>query len=43
MWYQNGISYSQEEFLKLTQTKTESCDGKLVEIDGKKYKLTEVK
>ena len=43
-WYLNGkeiICKDNEEFLKLNQSKT--CDGKIVEIEGKKYKLTEVK
>lgn len=38
-WYLNGVQLTEEEFSK----KINSCDGKVVEIDGKKYKLTEVK
>ena len=37
-WYLNGICLSEAEFLKRKTT----CSGKLVEIDGKKYRLTEV-
>ena len=35
-WYLNGECLSEEEFLK----KINSYDGKVVEIDGKKYTLT---
>ncbi len=35
-WYLNGREYTKEEFDKQTKT----CDGKVVEIDGVKYKLT---
>jgi len=37
-WYKNGVNYTESDFLKLT--KSPSCNGKIVEIDGKKYKLT---
>ena len=37
-WYLNGKKYTEEEFKK----KTENCDGRIVEIDGKKYKLVGV-
>ena len=39
-WFLNGKSYSEEEWKKLVNTN--SCDGKTVEIDGKKYRLTEI-
>ena len=42
-WYLNGIYYSEADW-KLEVAKLNkqpvSCDGKEVEIDGKKYKLT---
>lgn len=38
-WYLNGKKLTQEQFNKQTK---QSCEGKVVEIDGKKYKLTEV-
>jgi len=41
-WYLNGDKYTEEDFLKKTAP-CSSSDGKIVEIDGKKYKLTEVK
>lgn len=46
-WYLNDKKYSEEEFLKrVNQTGPDdslaSCEGKVVEIDGKKYKLIEV-
>ena len=37
-WYLNGQLLTEAEFLAKTQSKTD-CDGKVVEIDGKKYKL----
>lgn len=37
-YWLNGNYLSREEF----ETRTQSCDGKVVEIDGKKYKLIEV-
>ena len=42
-WYINGLEYSEsaykEAIKKLTET---SCAGKVVEVDGKKYKLVEI-
>jgi hypothetical protein len=38
LWWYEGTKYSESEFLKLARV--ESCEGKVVEIDGKKYKLT---
>ena len=37
-YYIEDKRLSKEDFLKRTQ----SCSGKIVEIDGKKYKLTEL-
>ena len=37
-WYLNGEQLTEEEFNRQSQ----SCDGKIVTIDGKEYKLTEV-
>ena len=37
-WYLNGECMTEEQHRQQTQT----CSGKVVEIDGKKYKLTEV-
>ena len=39
IWYINGRRLTKEEFNKRTKS---DCAGKVVEIDGKKYKLTEV-
>jgi len=39
IWYLNGQELTKEEFNKRTKS---DCAGKVVEIDGKKYKLTEV-
>lgn len=39
-WFINDEELSEEEFL--ARTSTPSCEGKVVEIDGKKYKLTAV-
>jgi len=38
-WYINGKELTETEFNAHTKS---SCNGKVVEIDGKKYKLTEV-
>lgn len=38
-WYLGGVEYTEREFLKKI---TRSRDGEIVEIDGKKYKLTEI-
>ena len=37
-WYLDGIKLTEQEF----NLKTKSCTGKIVEIDGKKYRLTEI-
>ena len=42
-WHLNGKNYSEKNFLKkVKELSSPSCDGKIVEIEGKKYKLTEV-
>jgi len=38
-WFVNGKELTEAEF----KARTKSCNGKVVEIDGKKYKLQEVK
>ena len=38
-WYFEGKSYLEKEFLKLTTT---TCQGKMVEVDGVKYKLEKI-
>ena len=40
-WYLNGIPLSEKKFNKRMNPKP-SCAGKVVEIDGKKYKLTAI-
>ena len=40
-WWIEGKRYTEQEFL--AKTKPASCNGKIVEIEGKKYKLTEIK
>jgi len=37
-WYINGKELTEAEF----NARTKSCNGKVVEIDGKKYKLQEI-
>ena len=37
-WYLNGEYFTEAQFN--ARTKQSTCDGKVVEIDGKKYKLT---
>jgi hypothetical protein len=38
-WYINGERLTEAEF----NARTKSCSGRVIEIDGKKYKLTEIK
>ena len=40
-WYLNGQQLTEAEFNARTK-KQPSCDGKIVEIDGKKYKLQQL-
>ncbi len=44
-WYLNGKEYTEAQWKKeITKIKNKnSCNGKIVEIDGKKYKLIEEK
>ena len=41
-WFLNGEKLTEAQFNARTK-KQPTCDGKVVEIDGKKYKLQEVK
>jgi hypothetical protein len=41
VWYLNGVYHTEEEFNKKMK-KPCKIDSKVVEIDGKKYKLTEI-
>jgi len=41
-WYLKGLYYTEEEFNEKMNPKQDSCDGKMVEVDGKKYKLVEI-
>jgi len=38
-WYIEGVKYSEEAYNKKMNLNQNSCDGKMVEVDGKKYKL----
>jgi len=40
-WCLNGKEYSESEWKKEVNKK-QTCDGKLIEIDGKRYKLVEI-
>jgi hypothetical protein len=40
-WWLNGKYYTEEQFNKQVNKHT-SCNGKIVEIDGKKYELKEI-
>jgi hypothetical protein len=42
-WYMNGKRFTEEEFIKATTKQVDCIDGKIVEIDGKQYKITAVK
>jgi antitoxin component YwqK of YwqJK toxin-antitoxin module len=39
-WYLNGECMTEKEFNE--RTAPDSCEGKVVEIDGKKYRLTQL-
>ena len=41
-WWLNGEEFTEEEFNSRMNPQT-SCNGKMVNIDGKQYKLVEVK
>jgi hypothetical protein len=42
-WWIEGKRYTEEQFnKKVKQLQNKSCEGKIVEIEGKKYKLTSV-
>jgi len=42
-WYLNGKNYTEAEFKKkIAKNSKGSCEGKIVEIDGKKYTLTSI-
>ncbi len=38
-WYIDGQQYSEAEFNKKMNKNITTCEGKVIEIDGKKYKL----
>ncbi len=40
-WYLNGEQLTEEEFNNRNNS-NKSCNNKIIEVDGKKYKLTEV-
>jgi hypothetical protein len=40
-WWVNGKLMTEKEFNKYTKPKP-TCEGKVVEVDGKKYKLTAI-
>ena len=40
-WYLNGIRLTEEEHR--VKTNPDSCEGKMVTVDGVKYKLKEIK
>ena len=39
-WFLNGKELTEKEWKQ--QTNKETCDGKIVEIEGKKYKLSRI-
>ena len=40
-WYLNDVQYTEAEWSKRVQKAKSSCVGKVIEIDGVKYKLVE--
>ena len=41
-WYLNGKEYTEQEYKKEMKKRLDNCNGKIIEVDGKKYKLTEI-
>ena len=41
LWYLNGVEFTETEWRKQIQKIKAPCAGKMVEIDGVKYKLVE--
>ena len=44
-WYLNGKKLIEKQWkaeVAKLKTKSQSCEGKIVEIEGKRYKLTEI-
>jgi hypothetical protein len=42
-WYLEGKEYTEAKFLKkIADNKLTTCEGKVLEIDGKKYKLVSI-
>ena len=41
-WYLNGMCYTEREYNQKIKELNKTCNGKVVEIDGKRYKLKEV-
>ena len=41
LWYLNGVELSETDWRKQTQKVKAPCVGKVVEVDGVKYKLVE--
>ena len=42
-WYLNDFGYTEAEYNAVMQKRSSTCNGKIVQIDGKSYTLTEVK
>ena len=42
LWWLNGQEYTESEYKKEMLKRKTNCNGKVVEIDGKKYKLQEI-
>ena len=41
-WYLNDKCHTEEQYHKELKNRSANCNGKIVEIDGKKYELKEV-
>ena len=42
-WWLNGIKYCEVDWKKKVSKLNNSCNGRIIEIDGKKYRLIEEK
>lgn len=41
-WYLNGIQYTESEHKEEMARRNNTCNGKIITIEGKEYELTEV-
>jgi hypothetical protein len=42
-WYLEDVMYSKSEYKAEMERRKDTCNGKIVTIEGKQYELTEIK